>query len=69
MHPDGAIYFFDIKTKRQMVRVDIYVFMSLCLMFGGIVATFFLHKGEKTDCWGCIVLVLSGYGGSLEGLR
>ena len=31
MHPDGAIHFFDIKTKRQMVGVDIYVFMSLCL--------------------------------------
>ena len=28
--------FFDKKTKRQMVGVDIYVFMSLCLMLGGL---------------------------------
>ena len=31
-----------------MVDVDNFVFMSLCLMVGGIVATFFGHKDKKT---------------------
>ena len=45
MHPDGAIHFFDIKTKRQIVRVDIFVFMSLCLMFWQAVL-YFLTKRQ-----------------------
>ena len=48
----GAIYF-DIKTKRQMVGVDIYVFMSLCLMFG-VSGAIFLTKRQKDRLLGLI---------------
>ena len=39
MHPDGAIHFFDIKTKRQMDGGEFfcfYVFMSDVLASGAI---------------------------------
>ena len=47
MHPDGAIHFFCIKTKREIVRVDIYVFMSLCLTFEGLSLHFFDIKTKR----------------------
>ena len=44
-----------------MVWVDIYVFMSLCLMFWQAVL-YFLTKRQKDRCLGLIFLFLCLYG-------